>query len=110
MGQAGQASLMLMAYMVPSGIHGAIQNELDCRHHGSTVRDGRLPLRTTAPTAQRNTKRWQRKISPVTYSYNRQGQQTLVTDQRGCQHAYDFYKLGRQIHDRVVTPGSSVGT
>jgi len=25
----------------------------------------------------------------VTYSYNRQGQQTLVIDQRGCQHAYD---------------------
>ena len=46
----------------------------------------------------------------VTYSYNRQGQQTLVTDQRGCQHAYDYDGLGRQIHDRVVTPGTSVGT
>ena len=44
----------------------------------------------------------------VTYSYNRQGQQTLVTDQRGCQHAYDYDGLGRQIHDRVVTLGTGV--
>ncbi|HQX51300.1 MAG TPA: hypothetical protein PLY87_12285 [Planctomycetaceae bacterium] len=47
----------------------------------------------------------------VTWSYNRQGQQTLVIDQRGCQHAYDYDKLGRQIHDRVPSLGSSaVGT
>ena len=44
----------------------------------------------------------------VTYSYNRQGEQTLMTDQRGCQHAYDYDKLGRQIHDRVVTVGTNV--
>ena len=43
----------------------------------------------------------------VTYSYNRQGQQTLVIDQRGCQHAYDYDGLGRQIHDRVLSLGSS---
>jgi len=44
----------------------------------------------------------------VTYSHNRQGQQTTVTDQRGCQHAYDYDGLGRQIHDRVVTLGTGV--
>ena len=44
----------------------------------------------------------------MTYSYNRQGQQTTVTDQRGCQHAYDYDGLGRQIHDRVVTLGTGV--
>ena len=43
----------------------------------------------------------------VTYSYNRQGQQTLVVDQRGCQHAYDYDGLGRQIHDRVLSLGTS---
>jgi len=47
----------------------------------------------------------------VTYAYNRQGQQTLITDQRGCQHAYDYDGPGRQIHDRVVSLGTSaVGT
>ncbi len=43
----------------------------------------------------------------VTYSYNRQGQQKLVIDQRGCQHAYDYDGLGRQIHDRVPSLGTS---
>ncbi|MFN6331093.1 MAG: RHS repeat-associated core domain-containing protein [Planctomyces sp.] len=43
----------------------------------------------------------------VTYSYNRQGQQTLVTDQGGCQHAFDYDGLGRQIHDRVLTLGTT---
>jgi len=47
----------------------------------------------------------------VTYNYNRQGQQTLVTDQGGCQHAFDYDGLGRPIHDRVLSLGSSaVGT
>ena len=47
----------------------------------------------------------------VTYSYNRQGQQRLVVDQRGCQHGYDYDGLGRQIHDRVLSLGTSaVGT
>ena len=47
----------------------------------------------------------------VSYSYNRQGQQTLVIDQRGCQHAYDYDELGRQIQDRVLSLGTSaVGT
>ena len=43
----------------------------------------------------------------VTYSYNRQGQQTQVTDQGGCQHAFDYDGLGRQIHDRVLTLGTT---
>jgi YD repeat-containing protein len=43
----------------------------------------------------------------VSYSYNRQGQQTLVVDQRGCQHAYDYDGLGRQIHDRALSLGTS---
>ena len=42
-----------------------------------------------------------------TISYNRQGQQSLVIDQRGCQHAYDYDGLGRQIHDRVPSLGTS---
>ncbi len=47
----------------------------------------------------------------VTYNYNRQGQQTLVTDQRRCQHAFNYDGLERQIHDRVLSLGSSdVGT
>ena len=45
------------------------------------------------------------------YSYNRQGQQAVLLDQRGCQHAYDYDGLGRQIHDRVIAMGTgTVGT
>jgi len=43
----------------------------------------------------------------VTYAYNRQGQQTLVIDQRGCEHAYDYDGLGRQTQDRVLSLGST---
>eukprot|EP00456_Euglypha_rotunda_P020876 TRINITY_DN180_c1_g1_i14.p1 TRINITY_DN180_c1_g1~~TRINITY_DN180_c1_g1_i14.p1 ORF type:complete len:586 (+),score=81.96 TRINITY_DN180_c1_g1_i14:65-1759(+) len=46
----------------------------------------------------------------VSYSYNRQGQRRGLTDQRGCVHAYEFDKLGRQSHDRVTTAGSGVDT
>lgn len=50
-------------------------------------------------------------MSPVTYNNNRQGQPALVIDQRDCQHAYDYDGLGRQIHDRAPTLGTSaVGT
>ena len=42
----------------------------------------------------------------VTYSYNRQGQQTLMVDQRGCTHAYDYDRLGRPTHDRVLDLGA----
>jgi RHS repeat-associated protein len=46
----------------------------------------------------------------VSYSYNRQGQQRGLTDQRGCVHVYEFDQLGRPTHDRVTTPGSGVDT
>ncbi len=46
----------------------------------------------------------------VSYAYNRQGQKREMTDQRGCVHVYEFDELGRQIHDRVTTPGSGVDT
>jgi RHS repeat-associated protein len=44
----------------------------------------------------------------VSYSYNRQGERTTLTDQRGCVHTYDRDKLGRVLHDRVTTLGSGV--
>ena len=44
----------------------------------------------------------------VAYGYNRQGQKTSLTDQRGCVHEFEFDKLGRQTHDRVTTVGSGV--
>ena len=46
----------------------------------------------------------------VAYTYNRQGQRTSLTDQRGCVHEFDYDALGRQIHDRVTTPGTGVDT
>ncbi|MEJ7592876.1 MAG: hypothetical protein WKF77_15110 [Planctomycetaceae bacterium] len=36
----------------------------------------------------------------VTYSHNRHGQQTLVTDQGGCQHAYDYD--GQNLNDAFL--------
>eukprot|EP00456_Euglypha_rotunda_P068645 TRINITY_DN59_c0_g1_i2.p1 TRINITY_DN59_c0_g1~~TRINITY_DN59_c0_g1_i2.p1 ORF type:complete len:983 (+),score=74.93 TRINITY_DN59_c0_g1_i2:129-2951(+) len=44
----------------------------------------------------------------LTYTYNRRGQRNTTTDPRGCVHAYDYDKLGRQIHDRVTTVGVNV--
>lgn len=44
----------------------------------------------------------------VSFSYNRQQQQTLLADQRGCVHRYDYDRLGRRIHDRVITIGAGV--
>ena len=44
----------------------------------------------------------------VTYGYNRQGERTTLTEQRGCVHEFDYDKLGRQIHDRVTTLGDGV--
>ena len=34
------------------------------------------------------------------------GQQTLMIDQRGCTHAYDYDLLGRPTHDRVLDLGA----
>lgn len=44
----------------------------------------------------------------IAYRYNRQGERTSLTDQRGCVHQFEFDLLGRQIHDRVTTVGSGV--
>ncbi|MBS0205278.1 MAG: RHS repeat-associated core domain-containing protein [Planctomycetes bacterium] len=44
----------------------------------------------------------------ISYTYNRQGQQTTLTDQRGCVHTFDYDLLGRLIHDRVTTLGTGV--
>ena len=44
----------------------------------------------------------------ISYTSNRQGQRTSLTDQRGCVHEYEFDLLGRPIHDRVTTLGSGV--
>ena len=44
----------------------------------------------------------------VLYSYNRQGEQVTLTDQRGCVHTLEYDKLGRKIHDRVTILGTGV--
>ena len=44
----------------------------------------------------------------VSYAYNRQGQRTSVTDQRGCVHSYLYDGLGRLVHDCVTTLGTGV--
>lgn len=44
----------------------------------------------------------------VTFSYNRQGERTTATDQRGCVHTYDRDLLGRLTQDRVTTLGTGV--
>lgn len=44
----------------------------------------------------------------VAYTYNRQGQQTTLTDQNGTVHTYEFDLLGRMTHDRVTTLGTGV--
>jgi len=46
----------------------------------------------------------------VAYTYNRQGERTRLADQRGCVHEFEYDELGRQIHDRVTTPGTGVDT
>lgn len=44
----------------------------------------------------------------ISYSYNRQGQRTAMTDQNGSTHAYDYDMLGRQTADKVTTLGDGV--
>lgn len=44
----------------------------------------------------------------VTYAYNRQAERTNLTDQNGTVHTYEYDKLGRLLHDRVVTLGTGV--
>jgi YD repeat-containing protein len=44
----------------------------------------------------------------VSYTYNRLGQQTSVTDQRNCVHTYAYDLLGRLANDCVTTLGTGV--
>jgi YD repeat-containing protein len=45
----------------------------------------------------------------LSYCYNRQQQQTKLTDQNGTIHEYDYDKLGRLTQDRVTTLGTHGG-
>lgn len=44
----------------------------------------------------------------VLFAYNRQQQETSLTDQNGTVHDYDFDLLGRRTQDRVTTLGTGV--
>ncbi|WP_430454574.1 RHS repeat-associated core domain-containing protein [Rhodopirellula europaea] len=44
----------------------------------------------------------------VSYTYNRQGQRTSLTDQNASTRQYDYDALGRQTQDRVTTLGAGV--
>lgn len=44
----------------------------------------------------------------ILFEYNRQSEQTKITDQGGTVHQFDYDKLGRQTHDKVTTLGSGV--
>ena len=44
----------------------------------------------------------------VTFTYNRQGEPTTVTDQNGTVHAYDYDGLGRRTQDCVTALGTGI--
>ncbi len=44
----------------------------------------------------------------IEHRYSRQGERTETKDQNETVRAFDYDKLGRQVHDRVVTVGSGV--
>jgi len=44
----------------------------------------------------------------VKISYNRQGQETTITDQSGTIHTFEYDALGRRTDDRVTTLGTGV--
>ncbi|MCG6156976.1 hypothetical protein [Rubinisphaera margarita] len=44
----------------------------------------------------------------ILFCYNRQRQQTGLTDQNGSVHSYDYDKLGRMTQDRISTLGTGV--
>ncbi|MEP3896377.1 MAG: RHS repeat-associated core domain-containing protein [Rhodopirellula bahusiensis] len=44
----------------------------------------------------------------VSYTYNRQGQRTSLTDQNASTRQYNYDELGRQTQDRVTTLGAGV--
>ena len=46
----------------------------------------------------------------ITWTYNRQGQKTSLTDQNGTVHAYDYDLLARETADRITTVGTGIDT
>jgi RHS repeat-associated protein len=46
----------------------------------------------------------------VTYTYNRQGQVSTVSDQNGTVHSYIYDLLGRLTQDRVTSAGTGIDT
>ena len=44
----------------------------------------------------------------VSYFYIRQAERIILEDQNGSVHSYEYDKLGRLLHDRVVTLGTGV--
>lgn len=81
-------------------------NQTTTYTYGTTLTDSEvassLLLRTT--TYPDSAGGW----DAVTLTYNRQGETTTRTDQRGCVHTYGYDGLGRQVHDRVTTLGTNV--
>ncbi|MEO9934427.1 hypothetical protein [Rhodopirellula bahusiensis] len=47
-------------------------------------------------------------MGSVSYTYNRQGQRTSLTDQNASTRQYDYDELGRPTQDRVTTLGAGV--
>ena len=43
----------------------------------------------------------------IAFTYNRQNQQSSITDQRGTVHVYDYDGRGRILHDRVIVIGGA---
>ena len=46
----------------------------------------------------------------IRFGYNRQGQLTQKTDQNATIHEYEYDLLGREIEDRITTPGPEIDT
>ena len=44
----------------------------------------------------------------ITWTYNRQGQKTTLTDQNGTVHSYNYDKLARETDDRITTVGTGI--
>lgn len=73
-------------------------------NYGTTLEDSRL-----ASTLLVRSKVYPDSPSDkIEFQYNRQGQRIGMTDQRGTVHVYDYDKLGRLLHDRVLLLGTNV--
>ena len=46
----------------------------------------------------------------ITWTYNRQGQKTSLTDQNGTVHAYHYDRLARETDDCITTVGTGIDT